>query len=121
MARREPNLRGACPRCGKEGTMNQNADYRAAANISVMECPFCEWDFCKDQSVKIPGNLVKLAAYAMEQHEGFSSLGDYVRDCVRTRSKQIEHEVGVEGFGLFMEALAENPEMYLEMLRETEE
>jgi hypothetical protein len=89
MAKREPIMDPPCPQCEDEEMKIPRVDIRAASNVTVLQCLSCDWEFAKDQSVKIPGNLVRLAAEAMYTHEGYSSLGEYVRDCIRRQSEYV--------------------------------
>jgi hypothetical protein len=59
--------------------------------------------------VKIPGNLVRLAAEAMFVHEGYSSLGEYVRDCVRRHSEFVFTRAMNEQSTELMQRLIEDP------------
>jgi len=93
-----------------------NVELKASANVTVLNCHVCEWEFAKDQSVKVPGNLVRQAAVAMNLHEGYSSLGEYVRDCVRRMNENIIRESNGEKFATFMEAVGENPEIFLKLI-----
>ena len=112
---------GKCPQCGEEGGMIPNVELRAAGNVTVMECYACEWEFAKDQSVKISGNLVRLAALAMNHHEGYSSLGDFVRDSVRRHSEGIIYRATAEAGTELMAAIIENPESLEQFLAGLEE
>ena len=105
-----------CPQCGEDGEKLPRLDVRAASNVTVLQCLTCEWEFAKDQSVKIPGNLVRHAAEAMYIHEGYSSLGEYVRDCIRRLNEVIFQRHSSEQFSEFMEFVAENPKEVKEML-----
>ena len=58
-------------------------DIHSATNVTVLNCVTCDWEWSKDQSVKISGALVRFAAEAMYKHEGYSGLGEFVRDALR--------------------------------------
>ena len=61
----------------------------------------------KDQSVKIPGKYRHLAV-AMNIHEGYSSLGEYVRDHHRRMNEQMIQQQNAEQFATFMGAVGDN-------------
>ena len=120
MPKNTPTLDVKCPQCGDENEKMLRTDLRAAASITVLVCE-CEWEFSKNQSVKIPGNLVRHAAEAMNVHEGFSSLGEYVRDCVRRMNELHLLKAQQENFAEFMRAIGENPELFARMIEDVEE
>ena len=105
-----------CPQCGDDDEKLPRFDLRAASNVTVLQCLTCDWEFAKDQSVKIPGNLVRHAAEAMNIHEGYSSLGEYVRDCIRRMNESILLRNSHEQLSEFMSFVAENTEQVTEML-----
>ena len=110
-----------CPQCGDDGEKLPRMDVRAASNVTVLRCLTCEWEFAKDQSVKIPGNLVRHAAEAMHIHEGYSSLGEYVRDCIRRMNEVIFQRYSSGQFSEFMEFVANNPNEVKQMLTLSQE
>jgi hypothetical protein len=116
MAKKEASLEAKCPQCEHEGMMIPRFDLKAASNVTVLQCDICDWEFAKDQSVKIPGNLVRHAAEAMNIHEGYSSLGEYVRDCIRRMNETILLQNSQEQFADFMGFVAENPDSVTKML-----
>jgi len=120
MPKNTPTLDVKCPQCGDENEKMLRTDLRAAASITVLVCG-CEWEFSKNQSVKIPGNLVRHAAEAMNVHEGFSSLGEYVRDCVRRMNEHHLKQGQQENFTQLMGAIGENPELFARMIEDVED
>ena len=120
MAKKEPELNIPCPRCGKSTKMTVDLDLKAASNVSVMECPEdgCDHRFAKDQSVKLSGTLVLEAAECMESIGGYTSLGEFVRETIRGRTANVRREDNTVGFGMFMKAIAEDPETWLPLLED---
>ena len=116
-----PLLYAECPQCDRINEKLVRLDLRAAGNVTVLQCLDCDWEFAKNQSVKIPGNLVRHAAEAMNIHEGYSSLGEYVRDCVRRMNEQHMREANAAEFSTFMGAIGENPEIFAKMIEAVEE
>ena len=89
MAKNLPNTDVACPQCQTDGPHIWRMDIHSATNVTVLNCVTCDWEWSKDQSVKISGALVRFAAEAMYKHEGYSGLGEFVRDAVRRRCDEI--------------------------------
>jgi transcription elongation factor Elf1 len=116
MAKNTVSSKSTCPQCGEQSEMIWDLELKASSNITVLNCHVCDWEFAKDQSVKIPGNLVRQAAVAMNIHEGYSSLGEYVRDCVRRMNEQMIQQQNAEQFATFMGAVGDNPEKFIELL-----
>jgi cytochrome c-type biogenesis protein CcmH/NrfF len=110
MAKKKPSLNVKCPQCQDEDLKLPRVDITAASNVTVLQCMVCDWEFAKDQSVKISGNLVRLAAEAMYIHEGYSSLGEYVRDCVRRHSEFVFTRAMNEQSTDLLKTLIDNPE-----------
>jgi len=110
MAKKKPSLNVKCPQCQDEDLKLPRVDITAASNVTVLQCMVCDWEFAKDQSVKISGNLVRLAAEAMYVHEGYSSLGEYVRDCVRRHSEFVFTRAMNEQSTDLLKTLIDNPE-----------
>jgi len=124
MAKNKPSLNVKCPQCQDEDWKVPRVDITAASNVTVLQCMVCDWEFAKDQSVKISGNLVRLAAEAMYIHEGYSSLGEYVRDCVRRHSEFVFTRAMNEQSTDLLKTLIDNPEkidQLQKMLSEEEE
>jgi len=121
MPKNTPNLAVPCPVCEDEDLKLPNFELKAASTVTVLQCLTCDWEFSKDQSVKIPGNLVRHAAEAMNIHEGYSSLGEYVRDCVRRMNEHHMRQAASDQFSEFMGALGENPEIFARMIEALEE
>ena len=124
MAKKKPSLNVKCPQCQDEDLKLPRVDITAASNVTVLQCMVCDWEFAKDQSVKISGNLVRLAAEAMYIHEGYSSLGEYVRDCVRRHSEFVFTRAMNEQSTDLLKTLIDNPEkidQLQKMLSEEEE
>lgn len=125
MAKKIADWNAKCPQCTDEGFMVPRTDLKAASSITVLICNTCEWEFAKDQSVKIHGNLVRNAAEAMNIHEGYSGLGEYVRDCIRRRNEEIMMQEAQghqqEIFTNLLEAIVKDPEKWSEMMKENEE
>ena len=98
--------------------MVPDLDLKASSNVTVLDCPdnVCDHRFAKDQSVKLSGSLVLEAALAMDLQGGYSSLGEFVREAVRGRAQHIQQASAMEGLGVFMGALAEDPETWKEIL-----
>jgi len=116
MAKNKTILGSQCPQCEDVNEKIWRPDIKAAANVTVLVCHHCEWEFAKDQSVKIPGNLVRHAAEAMYIHEGYSSLGEYVRDCIRRMNENILLHHNNGQFAEFMGVVAEDPDKFLQMM-----
>jgi hypothetical protein len=57
----------------------------------------------------------------MNIHEGYSSLGEYVRDCVRRMNEHHMRKAASDQFSEFMGALGENPEIFARMIEALEE
>ena len=114
-------LYAECPQCDRINEKLVRLDLRAAGNVTVLQCLDCDWEFAKNQSVKIPGNLVRHAAEAMSIHEGYSSLAEYVRDCVRRMNEHHMRQASAEEFSTFMGAIGENPELFARMIEAVEE
>jgi len=114
MAQKEPQLDIPCPRCGRKAKMVPDLDLKASSNVTVLDCPGkgCDHRFAKAQSVKLSGSLVLEAALAMDLQGGYSSLGEFVREAVRGRAQHIQQASAMEGLGVFMGALAEDPETW---------
>ena len=74
--------------------MTPDLDLKVSSNVTVLECPDddCEHRFAKDQSVKLSGSLVLEAADSMEILGGYSSLGEFVRECVRLRVAVVQQQ-----------------------------
>ena len=124
MAKNIPSMEAMCPQCQDTDMKIPRVDITAASNVTVLKCMSCDWEFAKDQSVKIPGNLVRLAAEAMFVHEGYSSLGEYVRDCVRRHSEFVFQRAMNEQSTELMQTLIDDPgkiEELQKMLSEEED
>lgn len=99
-------------------------DLKVSTNITVLECPDeddCGHRFAKDQSVKLSGALVKEVADAMEIVGGYSSLGDFVRECVRARTQHIQHQDATTAYGQFLGLIAQDPETWIELISGTDD
>ena len=122
MAKKVADWNAKCPQCTDEGHMVPRIDLKAASSITVLICNTCEWEFAKDQSVKIHGNLVRNAAKAMNIHEGYSGLGEYVRDCIRRRNEEIMRqgatEYTQETFANLLDAMTKDPDKWAEMMKD---
>ena len=118
MAQKEPELDIPCPRCGRKAKMVPDLDLKASSNVTVLDCPDkdCDHRFAKDQSVKLSGSLVLEAALAMELQGGYSGLGEFVREAVRSRTQHIQQASATEGLATFMGAFAEDPETWRDIL-----
>ena len=126
MAKNEPELRMKCPRCGHEDTFEVDMDLKLASNVTVMQCVnpaldedgdiLCDYRFAKDQSVKLPSSLVLEAAECMNLSRGYSSLGEFVRECVRLRTDVINQQNNALAFGNFLSVLSEDPETWAKLL-----
>ena len=123
MAKKEPELNIPCPRCKKSTEMIVDIDLKIASNVTVLEChdDDCEHRFAKDQSVKLSSSLVLEAAECMLTLGGYSSLGEFVRECVRFRTAAVEHSNNALAFGNFMTMIADDPETWLPILKEVDE
>jgi hypothetical protein len=125
MAKNIAELNAKCPQCTSKETMIPRVDIKAASNVTVLQCIDCDWEFAKDQSVKIHGNLVRQAAEAMYLAEGYSSLGEYVRDCVRRRNEHINASTFIgeqqEVFTNFINQVAEDPKLFSKMLENADD
>ena len=53
MAKNIVELNAKCPQCTSKETMIPRVDIKAASNVTVLQCIDCDWEFAKDQSVKI--------------------------------------------------------------------
>ena len=128
MAKNEPELKTNCPRCGHMGKMEIDRDMKLASNVTVLECVnpeldedgdrICEYRFAKDQSVKLSGSLVREAAHCMLVEGGYSSLGEFVRECIRERVGEVARENNAMAFGNFLTLLAEKPEVWEKLLED---
>ena len=58
MAKNIVELNAKCPQCTSKETMIPRVDIKAASNVTVLQCIDCDWEFAKDQSVKIHGNFI---------------------------------------------------------------
>ena len=121
MAKKEATLTAICPQCEWEGEMIPNLELKAASNVTVLQCFTCEWEFAKDQSVKIPGNLVLQASRAMNIHEGYSSLGEYVRDAVRRMNEVHLQRYSQEQMAEVVSAIVKDPETFAKMISDSDE
>jgi len=126
MAKNTPDLNTICPRCKWEGEMKVDIDTKLASNVTVMECTnpeldedgdfICDHRFAKPQSVKLPESLVVAAADGMFSVNGYSSLGEFVRECVRARVDQIENNNNQMAFGSFLTMLSQDPDTWQKLL-----
>ena len=114
MAKNEAKTDAKCPQCGDENEKIWRLDIKAASNVTLLVCD-CEHEFAKDQSVKLPGNLVSLAAEAMYMRDGYSSLGEFVRDSVRRHSEFIMERISNHNATNIVTAMIENPEKIAEI------
>jgi len=122
MAKNEVKLKTDCPKCETENIMEIDKDTKVASNITILICPVeeCEHRFAKDQSVKLSSTIVIEAADCMESLGGYSSLGEFVRECVRARIQLISHQKAATGMSNLMGIMADDPEL-MRLLLEGEE
>ena len=120
MAQNKPELKTPCPRCGIVYEMTPDLDLKVSSNVTVLECPDddCEHRFAKDQSVKLSGSLVLEAADSMEILGGYSSLGEFVRECVRLRVAVVQQQNNALAFGSFLTMISDDPETWTRILED---
>ena len=128
MAKNEPELKNKCPRCGFEGTFEVDVDLKLASNVTVLECVnpevdddgdrICDYRFAKDQSVKLSGSLVREAANCMLSEGGYSSLGEFVRECIRERVSEVAQTNNALAFGSFLSVISERPDVWAQLLED---
>ena len=123
MAQNKADTEIVCPRCGKRYQMNVDLDSKIATNVSVLECPDedCEHRFAKDQSVKLSGSLVLEAVDAMEILGGYSSLGEFIRECVRMRVAVVQQQNNALAFGSFLTMISQDPDTWTRILSDDNE
>jgi hypothetical protein len=123
MAKNEPILNTACPRCGLQSKMEVDLDLKVSSNVTVLICPDedCDHRFAKNQSVKLSSSLVLEAADTMEILGGYSSLGEFVRECIRIRTSSVQHNHTVAAFGDFLGAIADDPETWAKIFSNLDE
>ena len=128
MAKNEPKLDTVCPRCGKEGEMEVDVDLKLSSNVTVLRCNnperdelnflICDHAYAKDQSVKLSGSLVLEAAECMEEIGGYSSLGEFVRECIRVRISGEQQRLGAIAIGRLMAEATKDPETMRRLLED---
>ena len=104
--------------------MITDLDAKIATNVTVLECPDedeCGHRFAKDQSVKLSGSLVLEAVDAMEILGGYSSLGEFVRECVRLRVALVQQQNNALAFGSFLSMISEDPDTWTRILEGDDE
>ena len=79
-----------CPACGKKTELADNHEF-LDTNIKTWGCldEDCDYEFCLDQSVKIPGKLVHYLSRAIAIHGGYTSLAEFIRAAARARAESI--------------------------------
>ena len=130
MAKNKPDLNTKCPRCNWKGEMKVDLDVKLSSNVTVLECSnpaldedgdlLCDYRFANPQSVKLPDSLVVAVADAMHTASGYSSLGDFVRECVREKVRKIEHELNVVAFGSFLTMISDDPQTWKKILEDVD-
>ena len=79
-----------CPYCDGEN-LEYDGGIRTDYNITISHCNDCSGEWCKDQTVKIPGVYVRRIVSSIRQHENYTGLSDFVRDAIRMKCDDVLH------------------------------